>query len=68
MGQDVGLYNDLACWYSNKIEVVNRYTGTCSNSTGLSNEIHCICKWECVCHKLGQWSATDDYVAVINLF
>jgi hypothetical protein len=34
----------LAFWYSNKIEVINRYTGTCSNSTGLSNEIHCICR------------------------
>lgn len=73
-GQDIGFYNDLAFIvlnYSNKIEVVNRYSmahvGTIS--TGLSNP-----RYITFANGKGyvtNWgdggSTTDDYVAVLNL-
>lgn len=73
-GQDVGLYNDLAFVvlnYSNKIEVVNRYTmaHVATIDGGLSNP-----RFIAFANGKGyvtNWgnggSATDDYVAVINL-
>lgn len=73
-GQDVGLYGDFAFIvlnYSNKIEVVNRYTMAhiATVSTGLSNPRYIafsngkgfVTNWG------AGGSATDDYVAVLNL-
>lgn len=73
-GQDIGLYENLAFVvlnYSNKIEVVNRYTleHVASITTGLNNPRYItfsngkgfITNWG------DGGSATDDYVAVLNL-
>lgn len=73
-GQDIGLYENLAFVvlnYSNKIEVVNRYTleHIATVSTGLNNPRYIafsngkgfITNWG------DGGSATDDYVAVLNL-
>ena len=73
-GQDIGLYNDLAFVvlnYSNKIEVINRYTmvHVATIDSGLSNP-----RFIAFANGKGyvtNWgnggSATDDYVAVVNL-
>ena len=73
-GQDVGLYNDLAFVvlnYSNKIEVINRYTmvHVATIDSGLSNP-----RYIAFANGKGyvtNWgnggSAIDDYVAVVNL-
>jgi hypothetical protein len=73
-GQDVGLYNDLAFIvlnYSNKIEVVNRYTmaHVATVSTGLNNPRYiAFANGNAYVTNWGNGgSATDDYVAVINL-
>lgn len=73
-GQDVGLYNDFAFVvlnYSNKIKVINRYTmaHVATIDSGLSNP-----RFIAFANGKGyvtNWgnggSATDDYVAVVNL-
>lgn len=73
-GQDIGLYNDLAFVvlnYSNKIEVINRYTmvHVATIDSGLSNP-----RFIAFANGKGyvtNWgnggSSTDDYVAVVNL-
>jgi hypothetical protein len=70
-GQDIGLYNDLAFVvlnYSNKIEVINRYTmvHVATIDSGLSNP-RFIAFWKGYVTNWGNGgSATDDYVAVVN--
>jgi hypothetical protein len=70
-GQDIGLYNnDLAFVvlnYSNKIEVINRYYMAHCDS-GLSNLDSLLLQMEGYVTNWGNGgSATDDYVAVVNL-
>lgn len=73
-GQDVGFYNDFAYIVlngSNKIEIVNRYTmaHVATISTGLSNPRNIV--FNNGKGYVSNWgngtSATDDYIAVINL-
>ena len=73
-GQDIGLYNDLAFVvlnYSNKIEVVNRYTmaHVATIDSGLSNPrfIAFANGKRYVTNWGNGGSTTDDYVAVLNL-
>lgn len=72
--QDVGFYNDLAYIVlnvSNKIEIVNRYTlaHVATISTGLSNPRYIV--FSNGKGYVSNWgngtSASDDYIAVINL-
>ncbi len=73
-GQDIGFYHDLAFVVlnaSNKIEIINRYTmaHVATVSTGLSNPRYiAFSDGKAFVTNWGDGgSATDDYVAVLNL-